>query len=360
MIERCILCGGRLSKGKCTECGLDNTKSDKKYKLNLHNEKEVRLHQGTCEENLNKENNKETHQKKIREKTPGQRQWYMGWRQPGVGESKPKPKKKKASSRIKVKWILILIVLLGVILPLVFSIGVFVQEKEREETLLDQYPFDEEGDLQETEYPRIWDGSGTLRLQPGFYQIGYELPEGIYRIESRDADTVFSYQKSQRDSVRSVTLYSESYIANLDKEEAEGLQSEYDDLVLKEGGWLFIEDITGTDVLHGEVVRKSELQEHEPQKLTEEIEIQAGEVLEAGRDFPAGVYDLAIQGEGPEEFLFAGVVVGFGESESRDEHLLFLWSQEPRIYRLPLEEGSIVDGAYLEGEEGRVFLSPSY
>lgn len=34
-IERCSLCGGRLgSNGICTECGMDNTKNDKKYSLN--------------------------------------------------------------------------------------------------------------------------------------------------------------------------------------------------------------------------------------------------------------------------------------------------------------------------------------
>ena len=82
-------------------------------------------------------------------------------------------------------------------------------------------------------------------LKPGFYQAGYELPEGMYRIESQEADTVFSYRRSQKDSTQNVSLYSASYIESLDKEEAEGLQSEYEDLILEEGGWLFIEDITG-------------------------------------------------------------------------------------------------------------------
>ena len=30
-MERCTLCGGRLKDGRCLDCGLDNTKNDKKY-----------------------------------------------------------------------------------------------------------------------------------------------------------------------------------------------------------------------------------------------------------------------------------------------------------------------------------------
>ena len=111
-----------MSKGRCTECGLDNTKNDKKYHLNLHNEKEEQLHQGTCEENLNKKRQNRTEkEKKEKESTPGQRQWYMGWRQPGIGEPKKKQKKKKTLSRRAVKWIVILIILLG----FVFSAALF-------------------------------------------------------------------------------------------------------------------------------------------------------------------------------------------------------------------------------------------
>lgn len=33
--KRCSLCGGKLnSNGICTECGLDNNKSDKNYRIN--------------------------------------------------------------------------------------------------------------------------------------------------------------------------------------------------------------------------------------------------------------------------------------------------------------------------------------
>ena len=56
-MERCTLCGGRLVNGRCVGCGLDNTKNDKKYHLNTHNEKSAALfHRGDCEDHLNKDN----------------------------------------------------------------------------------------------------------------------------------------------------------------------------------------------------------------------------------------------------------------------------------------------------------------
>lgn len=56
-MERCTLCGGRLANGRCTECGLDNSKNDRKYHLNTHNEKATLFHRkGDCEDLLNREN----------------------------------------------------------------------------------------------------------------------------------------------------------------------------------------------------------------------------------------------------------------------------------------------------------------
>lgn len=56
-MEDCRLCGGKLNaNGRCTECGLDNSKSDKKYHLNTHNDKGALLHRGDCEDNLNQDN----------------------------------------------------------------------------------------------------------------------------------------------------------------------------------------------------------------------------------------------------------------------------------------------------------------
>lgn len=62
MRERCFLCGGPLVGGRCMECGLDNTKNDKKYQLNTHNASGAHFHEGDCADNLNQP--KKLHRKK--------------------------------------------------------------------------------------------------------------------------------------------------------------------------------------------------------------------------------------------------------------------------------------------------------
>ena len=54
-MERCRLCYGRIVNGRCVDCGLDNSKSDKNYRLNTHNPKSVRMHGGDCDAHVNKE-----------------------------------------------------------------------------------------------------------------------------------------------------------------------------------------------------------------------------------------------------------------------------------------------------------------
>ncbi len=54
MERYCTLCGGKLANGICTECGLDNTKDDKKYNLNTHNDKTLKFHDDDCEDHLNR------------------------------------------------------------------------------------------------------------------------------------------------------------------------------------------------------------------------------------------------------------------------------------------------------------------
>jgi hypothetical protein len=54
MAKQCFLCGGTLRNGRCTECGLDNTKNDRKYQLNTHNESGAHFHDGGCEVQPNK------------------------------------------------------------------------------------------------------------------------------------------------------------------------------------------------------------------------------------------------------------------------------------------------------------------
>lgn len=56
---KCTLCGGKVAgTGKCTECGFDNSKNDKKYRLNIHNTNSRMFKHDSCEDNLNQVNQK--------------------------------------------------------------------------------------------------------------------------------------------------------------------------------------------------------------------------------------------------------------------------------------------------------------
>ncbi len=86
-MSRCTLCGGKLaSDGKCRECGFDNTKNDEKYRLNEHNAKGAALHQGACEDNLNRDRGRKEQQKRSGSGTAGK--YDRSYEYTGTGSSK--------------------------------------------------------------------------------------------------------------------------------------------------------------------------------------------------------------------------------------------------------------------------------
>ena len=65
-MERCSLCGGKLDGNKiCTECGMDNKKSDKYYRLNENRIQDVR------EQDLSKKSGGEPYTPPVKENIHG-------------------------------------------------------------------------------------------------------------------------------------------------------------------------------------------------------------------------------------------------------------------------------------------------
>ena len=83
-MERCRLCGGQVVNGRCTECGWNNRKNDSRYHLNEHNRKSVQLHGGSCEDHLNKPENKHTTYRTTMEDSPARRKELKKRRQTGT------------------------------------------------------------------------------------------------------------------------------------------------------------------------------------------------------------------------------------------------------------------------------------
>ena len=206
-MERCTLCGGKVrSDGKCSECGLDNTKNDKKYNLNVHNDKAGNLHKGECEAVLNQNRDRvkdaaeqKKHAKKVKER-----------HQTGTV--------KKKGRRIRLLVMIIIIVeLLSVFLPAVvnklddlFSGKTRVQnepdaENDREEQVSDT-------SAEEKPEQISWDSSEegyySCSLEPGMYYVGYEIPEGTYQLYCSENAAWLYWQSEDGTDFDYVTLYS--------------------------------------------------------------------------------------------------------------------------------------------------------
>ena len=186
-MERCRLCYGRIVNGRCVDCGLDNSKSDKNYRLNTHNPKSVRMHGGDCDAHVNKETPRTVSNGSARARQLKKRQ--------ATGTVQRKKGK---------KWVVVLLVAAVYVIPSVIeiagdhmdeiretvnsfgdgSLGGLISDIFREEQEADSFEnpeiadssellSDEDGELPEK---IVWDTEDPLyyeeELQAGFYPAG--------------------------------------------------------------------------------------------------------------------------------------------------------------------------------------------
>lgn len=185
--KRCSLCGGKLnSNGICTECGLDNNKSDKNYRINqseCDHEPLTHVHHGK-----NEKPEKQPKPNTPRQSWQGSTTTYSG--NTGSTGSKKSGKKKKPGRIISkiIAVIVIFNVFFGIFQPLVSDIlddaisG--YQENTEDYTRSDPYEYVTK------ELPE--DGeSVSFELTSGDYVVGVHIPEGNYQADvSYDYDTV--------------------------------------------------------------------------------------------------------------------------------------------------------------------------
>ncbi len=391
-MERCRLCGGRLSGGKCRECGLDNRKNDSKYRLNVHNDKGNPLHQGECWENLNadrwerkKKQKPSAHpnvERKKKEQKPGAYSNAEGKKKEQSPGAHPNAERKETEARRKERqsvgtvkkkrrawlWLVLLLVLVINLLPL----GIEYLEDHEELTeeflqnLLGEGEFYSGGEVfqeQVTERPqRIdWDqteeGYWKRELTQGCYTVGYEIPQGEYQficetgtawIDLLEGDQVVDYY----------CLYSQEEQPRY--EESVGEACPYfersEPVSLKNGITVYLEDCEESIYIEG-IGDIASLKEHEAQGLTETVAMRAdpaaleGEQV-AEKDFPTGVYDLMLEnGKG-----WASVLV---ENEKTEKYRYISLTGEEVFFRFPFERGDQVKISYQE-EGTCVLLAPSY
>ena len=297
--KRCSLCGGKLnSRGICTECGLDNSKSDKNYRINrsdcdgmplthVHEEKEK--HRPDRKADHREINHKETNHKKRDYGKQGYR----------MNESDMTGKKRRkhvqtpdiTNRRRPLKIVILAIIVIAVLgnlyeehkYDIEYAIGDAVQgvfqdtgdqkTNDTDETDYDHYQY------VTREIPKEGE-SADYELASGNYVAGVEIPEGIYTVTPKDDyDTV-----QIDDPENSIYLY----------EYTEGKKDKIKDIRLYKGAHLTLNCRT-TVKLHTDNAQDVEAMETAGQSnpLTESVNIKGQKTLTAGRDLEPGIYDLS-------------------------------------------------------------------
>ena len=261
--RRCSLCNGKLdSRNICKECGLDNSKSEKYYKIN----------QSSCDDLPMTHVHEDDWQKTKKERK----------RQYSYKSVRPKAKQKKqlstADDTKKKSTISVLVTLLVVVIGAIPTIlGLFEDETEAwsepeyYEESYDPYAYLEQ------EHPAEGD-TLSYTLTSGQYVVGVHIAPGNYYAEVMDVSDYVEVT----DHMNSIYLY--EYI---EKEERDYL----DDLRLFEGAVVTITSRDGI-VLHTDNGQTGAMASLAENFVTDEYKMYSYNEAEAGVDFEPGIYDL--------------------------------------------------------------------
>ena len=348
-MARCTLCGGKLADGRCTECGLDNRKNDKRYRLNVHNEKEMHFHSGTCEDHLNKESSGafgeaySADKKKLIKKQKERR---------GAGTVKKKPKFARLLAVIV--FLSVAAELVGVFLPVITrEIRSFVNGRKGE-TPDEGFDADDSSLKPEEIDWKAQDGDYYEKeLTRGVYAVGYEIPAGRYQIFCEEG-TAWVTWWGENENSDWICLYSkqaqEEYGEFLEDDVYYELSGEIE---LSEKSVVYVEECEKSVWLRG--IADGEVSAREPQELEEAV---LWDGMTAGSDFESGIYDLAI-GEMPEdEYCSVSVKV---VSEDGSQMRIYFNNEMTEFRHMPLQDGNTV---YLETYDGtaipEIRMTPSW
>ena len=297
--KRCSLCGGKLnSRGICTECGLDNSKSDKNYRINRSDCDGMPLTHVHEEKEKHRPDRKADHREINHKGTNHKKRDYgkQGYR---MNESDMTGKKRRkyvqtpdiTNRRRPLKIVILAIIVIAVLgnlyeehkYDIEYAVGDAVQgvfqdtgdqkTNDTDETDYDHYQY------VTREIPKEGE-SADYELTSGNYVAGVEIPEGIYTVTPQDDyDTV-----QIDDPENSIYLY----------EYTEGKKEKIKDIRLYKGAHLTLNCRT-TVKLHTDNAQDVEAMETAGQSnpLTESVDIKGQKTLTAGRDLEPGIYDLS-------------------------------------------------------------------
>lgn len=297
--KRCSLCGGKLnSSGICTECGLDNSKSDKNYRINRSDCDGMPLTHVHEEKEKHRPDRKADHREINHKGTNHKKRDYgkQGYR---MNESDMTGKKRRkhvqtpdiTNRRRPLKIVILAIIVIAVLgnlyeehkYDIEYAIGDAVQgvfqdtgdqkTNDTDETDYDHYQY------VTREIPKEGERA-DYELTSGNYVAGVEIPEGIYTVTPQD-----DYDTVQIDDPEN-SIYLHEY--------TEGKKDKIKDIRLYKGAHLTLNCRT-TVKLHTDNAQDVEAMETAGQSnpLTESVDIKGQKTLTAGRDLEPGIYDLS-------------------------------------------------------------------
>lgn len=386
-MSRCTLCGGKLTlNGKCSECGLDNKKNDKKYRLNVHNEKGMRLHYGDCDENLNQERGRQKKPGKEAERYDKRASRSQSAKTAELARTEKKAKQRSQTGTVKKKkkggclgWIVLIFAVLGALGDLsgniFYEIERFIEENfqspqpepvaevayeqvvpvETAEAGEQTVPVETERPAAVLISPVDWnedvDQYYTVSLEAGIYTGGYDIPAGYYQLTCTGGNTYVYWWNPEAQEGGHATLYSETDQIAYEAELGEACEfSQYSEMFeLEEGGILYVE-VPAELTIAGHKSSPLELKERKAQGLSGEVLLDnnTDTVLIAGENFEAGTYDVVAEGGG-------GVFMDIDRNGSY--YYISLGAGEV-FYRFPFADGTKLE-LNLFGD-AEVYLKPSY
>lgn len=352
--KRCRLCGGKLVDNKCTLCGLDNSKSDADYTVNVNHCDGKPLTHVHVEEKKEEPKEKENAaQEQYKEPDEETREVRTGDLEDSVELPKIEPvfQTEKENKNSKKGWIatldaIILVLGLEGIGEIADVASEWFQgntEKEMQETI-------EVVDYDDSQYEyATWELSeiGDIfeeDLQQGEYIVGVHIPEGTYKVNNLGGYTYLAL-----DDFENLI-----YIG----EEFRGTGKEVEDLRCYTGAKLKVD---GENMLHfySENAQCEQMVSLE-NPLKESVEVKNEFV--AGVHFPAGTYDIVEAQSLNTGVEFSYIVPGTIAEDSEEEYSQvtgLIWidaSMREFVYKnLYLPEGTKV---LVEGGDS-VHLKPS-
>lgn len=434
-MERCTLCGGRLVNGRCRECGLDNTKNDKKYHLNTHNEKSAALfHRGDCEDHLNRDNGYGDNWPWKRKKQPataglehyqrkgaaasssaetfagatagtttdagsfagasagadtaaartstssastyvpqGTAQSLSGSTAAGSASAKSTAarrkelkkrsqtgtvRKKSGTGRF-IRLVLISLILVFVVFPIVAQKVIEYRRSNGGFSIFGGSSVSDAGPEKIS-----WDEDDEryygIRLDPGVYEVGYDIPAGEYQLccAGESADVYWQDADADRYDYRDLTLYSPDRQASYrDFWDEDCPFYQYSDRITLSEGMLFVVEASldpeGVE-LEGLTDPGAVCRERAPQPGLEAVQVKEG--LIAGEDFPVGVYNLMLD-DADDEYSYGSISVQIdrtGKTINAGAN-----SNYPVFWHIPFTGGEKIRVTY-QNDAGGAHLVPSF